>query len=439
MTSEVAVMNRLAVALAADSAVTVGSGHRNKVYNSANKLFMLSRRHPVGIMVYNNGSLLGVPWETLIKSFRDHLGDTEYARLEEYGEEFIKFVSARTDLFTPALQVRYFLAMVRGYYAALASDIRRRIEHAEAKANDTTDRLALRKSIGADEIQNLHAAWAKLEASKSLDAGIGDQLKSQCSGDISNLVTEFFRAPAWVAERSEVPLLTDLAGMLVQRDSVTESTYSGIVVAGFGRDDYFPVLRSYGVGEIYGGKLKIDDVETKRITDEEPVNISVFADSDMSNVFLQGISSLADAMVLRRAYQVAEELTAEAVEATQGKDARRAMAAILAVKRDEIMQRFVEDLDVFKRDSSDFEDALTHVPKDELAGVAASLVNLNSFKKRMSMSLETVGGPVDVAVISKGDGFIWIDRKHYFKADLNPHFMANRYVQARGNKEEDPS
>ena len=40
------------------------------------------------------------------------------------------------------------------------------------------------------------------------------------------------------------------------------------------------------------------------------------------------------------------------------------------------------------------------------------------------MDSETVGGPIDVAVISKGDGFIWIKRKHYFDPKLNPHFMA---------------
>ena len=66
----------------------------------------------------------------------------------------------------------------------------------------------------------------------------------------------------------------------------------------------------------------------------------------------------------------------------------------------------------------------------EQVTVARSLVNLNSFKKRMSMSLETVGGAVDVAVISKGDGFIWIDRKHYFDPALNPHFVHNRFPNA---------
>jgi hypothetical protein len=70
-------------------------------------------------------------------------------------------------------------------------------------------------------------------------------------------------------------------------------------------------------------------------------------------------------------------------------------------------------------------DAVQFLPKDELATMAATLVNLTSFKQRMSLDYETVGGPIDVAVISKGDGFIWIRRKHYFDGEINPQFFAN--------------
>ena len=60
--------------------------------------------------------------------------------------------------------------------------------------------------------------------------------------------------------------------------------------------------------------------------------------------------------------------------------------------------------------------------------MAEALVSLTSFKRRFSLDAETVGGPVDVAVLSKGDGFIWIKRKHYFKPELNPHFLTNYFV-----------
>jgi hypothetical protein len=71
--------------------------------------------------------------------------------------------------------------------------------------------------------------------------------------------------------------------------------------------------------------------------------------------------------------------------------------------------------------------AVAFLPKDELAAMAESLVNLTSFKRRVSIDPETVGGQIDVAVISKGDGFIWIKRKHYFDIGKNPHFMVNCY------------
>jgi hypothetical protein len=62
---------------------------------------------------------------------------------------------------------------------------------------------------------------------------------------------------------------------------------------------------------------------------------------------------------------------------------------------------------------------VTALPKSELASLAESLVNLTSLKKRVSMQSETVGGPVDVAIISKADGFVWIKRKLYFSPELN--------------------
>ena len=67
------------------------------------------------------------------------------------------------------------------------------------------------------------------------------------------------------------------------------------------------------------------------------------------------------------------------------------------------------------------------LPKDELALMAESLVNLTMFKQKMSIGTETVGGPIDVAVVSKGDGFVWIKRKYYFDMKLNPGYRTLHY------------
>ncbi len=65
MTAEVAVMNRSAVALAADSAVTLSgvnpAAQVDKVFQNENKLFELSKLYPIGIMIYNATSFFDIP------------------------------------------------------------------------------------------------------------------------------------------------------------------------------------------------------------------------------------------------------------------------------------------------------------------------------------------------------------------------------------------
>jgi hypothetical protein len=72
--------------------------------------------------------------------------------------------------------------------------------------------------------------------------------------------------------------------------------------------------------------------------------------------------------------------------------------------------------------------AISSLPIGELGAVAETFLGASQLLKRVSPELETVGGPVDVAVISKGDGFVWIKRKHYFDESINPTFK-QRYLE----------
>lgn len=54
MSAGICIMNRNAIAMAADSAVTVGD--HVAIHNSANKLFSLSKVAPVGAIIYANGA-----------------------------------------------------------------------------------------------------------------------------------------------------------------------------------------------------------------------------------------------------------------------------------------------------------------------------------------------------------------------------------------------
>ena len=66
-----------------------------------------------------------------------------------------------------------------------------------------------------------------------------------------------------------------------------------------------------------------------------------------------------------------------------------------------------------KEHTSQIESIVQWLPQEELAEMAETLVNLTSFKRRVTPEDDTVGGPVDVAVVTKGDGFVWIKRKNF--------------------------
>lgn len=71
----------------------------------------------------------------------------------------------------------------------------------------------------------------------------------------------------------------------------------------------------------------------------------------------------------------------------------------------------------------DVKDAVSVMPKEEVANMSESLINITSLKRKASSDIETVGREIDVALITKGDGFIWIKRKHFFDDELNYYFF----------------
>jgi hypothetical protein len=79
MTAEIAVLNKTAVALAADSAMTISAGRKQeKIFDTADKLFELSTSDPIGIMIYNGMSYMGIPLPVLIRDFRSSCDFFEY-------------------------------------------------------------------------------------------------------------------------------------------------------------------------------------------------------------------------------------------------------------------------------------------------------------------------------------------------------------------------
>jgi hypothetical protein len=127
MTAEVVVMNKEAVALAADSAVTrtyvEQEGVQQKIYNSANKLFKLAKFHPVGIMIFNSAEFMGIPWEIIIKLYREKIGGKRFGMLEEYARDFFTFLESKGNTLIPEGQQKsMFSQAVLSYFIGVMKE-----------------------------------------------------------------------------------------------------------------------------------------------------------------------------------------------------------------------------------------------------------------------------------------------------------------------------
>ena len=73
--------------------------------------------------------------------------------------------------------------------------------------------------------------------------------------------------------------------------------------------------------------------------------------------------------------------------------------------------------------------SVASLPIEELALLAESMINITSLRRKVALdnNVGTVGGPVDVAIISNGDGFIWLKRKHYFDGKYNPQYFYSHF------------
>lgn len=431
MTSEVVVMNRLGIALASDSAATVYVGGRPKIYH-ADKLFMLSNRYPVGAMVYNNSSLLGIPWETILKMFRAELGEKSFDSLAEYATALINFLSGNEHLFPQAVQRKFYLHLLTSLFKGLNTEIDRKIL---ALARDDRDG----SEDGPEVLKKTQAVVIAKELDKwrnerDMDAtrfgrDIGKELVTHASADISNLIAKYFPG---IGE-DLVPSLYELSRLVVDKEKILWESLSGLVIAGYGTKEYFPVMQEYHLGEIFLGKLKYVCIETHKIDADTPSIIKPFADSEMVGTFLHGISPDFEFKMMEKIINALVESPDAIIDGIPGVGKKRKEAYKDKVRTVSIeaARAMLEELLSYRERKyrQPILQSIGFLPKNELAHVAASLVNLSSFQKRMSISEdETVGGPIDVAVISKGDGFVWIDRKHYFRAELNRHFFWNRGI-----------
>ena len=204
---------------------------------------------------------------------------------------------------------------------------------------------------------------------------------------------------------------------------------SGIVVSGFGDRDIFPAISEVRIEGMIQNRIKMYPDKREVVLDPDNRSmIAPFAQIDMVYQFMEGIAP----NYLPYLHQsVASHIGGytdallDILDKCSDIDIEK-IRRVLDQYPSQLADYFVESVKKFGAQHfvQPIMNVVAMLPKEQLAEMAESLVSLTALKRRVSSQEETVGGPTDVALITKGDGLIWIKRKHYFAPELNPSYFA---------------
>jgi hypothetical protein len=391
------VLNPYGIALASDSAVTVAGAYVARSYNSADKIFPVVGV-PVAVLHSGSASLFGVPWQVLIRQWAHSRGERQAPAVEDYAHEFTSWLSRQQTLVSPTAEADFFHWVVRDYLLAL----RRRIQsELEAKGLDATANRTPAREIATVVDEVMHQGVAQLERLDDFD-GLSPQKAAQWCDAMRDRLS---RDIEWVFD--DVPF-TDVgvelshraAGLLVHKTEAFE-TDAVLTFAGYGEDEFFPGLYKITLSGSVAGVVRGYDESRVAISSGNQVTITPLGITDAIHSFLRGSSPQ---------YGVAAHESLEAFK--EGVSAFVTDAEMLEKTANEAHEQLIRSLETVEWEEFVHPtlDVVETLPMAEMVRLADALVGLATLRQVVRGG-SSVGGPVDLARVTRDSGFEWVRKK----------------------------
>jgi hypothetical protein len=388
MTAEIAILNRRAAALSADSAVTITQ--TGKIYNSADKIFELSTRDPIGLMVYNSLDYMGIPLDVIIKSFR------ESPRCERHFRNVFDAASAFFDFLRNDFQIS---EEAENFHV---EDLL--FEHVRSLAGLVLEAAARRLAEGIHPVPGRESRAVTLPFDEMFNAAIDAEIAklrsfaiNEClyDVDLKNLMDRyghtidglFDDAGPFISIVSEgKDKFREYCCLALQKNRFSEN-HTGLVFAGYGDKQLFPSLISYRFDGMILSRLKMQERDKVEIdNNNERARIIPFAQREMVDRFLYGIDLAHEGAILRSLGQAMTSVIDGAVPLMRGlKRQRQTTLRNYLDKAGLTMIRGLRERTIRQlKDGSELDslDAVSVMSKPDLANFAEALVNITSVKKR---------------------------------------------------------
>jgi hypothetical protein len=411
MSAEVVILNTRGIALAADSAVTLGVG---KIYNTADKLFALSKYHPVGIMTYGAANIMGINCGVIFKSYRDSLGDRSFDKLSDYAEDFINYL-AEFPYFTEEQELDYLKSMCDEIFSGILTCVLEDL-YAEFDGKDNINFSRIYITFN-ESLKGIRRRIEEIEDEKVVkpDFDFIDKHHEIVQKRLGFIFEEYPLSEKQIAE------IIEIFKLVFQKGKEKIENYTGIVIAGYGEKEIFPAIYSFKVSGKLGDSLIYFDIKREQINvDTNTACIAPFAQYDVVIQFVDGVDRSFKAKVIEEVHTILSRLSPLINDPNKEK----------ATAISDLLTKYVDDLSE-KVFADPILDTVEHMQTSELTSMAEAMVNLTALKRHVSTDEESVGGPIDVALITRGEGFIWIKRKTNYDPHLNRDLHQNYFREAK--------
>ena len=426
MSAIVGILNKQAIALAADSAVTIDGVNKTKIFNRANKIFTLSKHHPVGIMVYNAADFMSTPWETIIKLYRKQLKEDSFNTLQEYQDDFIKFLKTKHCFTDELTQKRFLHRFAFGVINNIGNNVVR--NNPALMFSKTPENVTAITNLIIRQIESETQVITDMNmiCEDFLDYSYED-FKAFSAEAINAVIQQIFTTNELTLNAQQLESVYRLIHIYL-RSKEEYTNFTGLVFVGFGEEEIYPRLLPIFVSLSVQDRLRyyVNDGGTAIISNENSGAVAPFAQHDVMDTILKGVDDNLHGAYLRN-FETSLDSQKEAI----AQSIEQINPALAIEIRSLDNQRFIDEYSQNNADAmmdgyiEPMLNAVSLLSKEDLAEMAESLIYLTYLKRRITFAEESVGGAVDVAIISKGDGFVWIKRKLYFDSKLNEHFIDN--------------
>lgn len=432
MTAVVGLLNKRGVAIAADSAVTRTRGRKGtKCTKNGSKMLRLSNAVPVSVMLTGNGDYIRNPWDVIVRRYRQQRGDIKHATVEACMHDFFAYI-AETDIFWNEMLVTR--GWIHDNLEWIFNTVDKNLDWEVQRKKDDGTYVSPKGRINAfiKELRTGQRIFRKYGKCPQFEVYTTEQFYEYAKPVIEDYFEELLCnnddgpfTPTYsedfldaVREEVVITLKDRLTHCMEDHDAGATLVFSG-----FGADQEYPSLVAAHVCEGIDHRVNyyVDPKNNVCISDERPVAYCPFAQRDVMMGIIRGQHRKWLGCVMSHTERFYQNATLNLFHEKCIEQDREFQDMLSEVEYDDIIMKFRKSvITLLDKNQREWMKALQQYDLKSMAALAQSLIDLTGFHRILTFEQESVGGPVDVAVITRNEGFTWLNRKSwYHHKDVN--------------------